>query len=151
MDEETYDSSIFKSLYHLRWGIEENYKRLKQWVEIENFSGKSALSVKQDFYAKILASNLTTLMEIQAQEIVDKRTRYLKRNYQINYAQALSKMKHRIVLLITSQTGKAAALIKQSILYISKTIEAVKPDRSYPRRLKNIKNNIHFPAYKCSL
>ena len=80
-------------------------------------------------------------MEIQAQEIVDKRTRYLKRNYQINYAQALSKMKDRIVLLITSQTGKVEALIKQSILYISKTIEAVKPEKSYPRMLKNIKNN----------
>mgnify|MGYP000175641097 CR=1 FL=1 len=73
MDKEAYDCSIFKGLYHLRWGIEENYKRLKQWVEIENFSGKSALSVKQDFYAKIVAANLTTLMEIQAQEIVDKK------------------------------------------------------------------------------
>ena len=151
MDKEVYDDSIFKSLYHLRWGIEENYKRLKQWVEIENFSGKSALSIKQDFYAKIVASNLTTLLEIQAQEIVDKRTRYLRRNYQINYAQALSKMKHRIVLLITSQTDKVTALIKQSIEYLSKTIETVRTGRSYPRRLKNIKNNIHFPAYKCSL
>jgi len=62
MDSDKYDAGLFKSLYHLRWGIEENYKRLKQWVEIENFSGKSALSVQQDFYAKIVASNLTALM-----------------------------------------------------------------------------------------
>jgi hypothetical protein len=62
MDPVEYEASLFKALYHLRWGIEENYKRLKQWVEIENFSGKSALSVKQDFYAKIIASNLTSLM-----------------------------------------------------------------------------------------
>jgi len=46
----------------LRWGIEENYKRLKQWLEIENFSGKSVLTIKQDFYAKIVAENLTTLV-----------------------------------------------------------------------------------------
>jgi len=31
---------------------------LKQWVEIENFSGKSVLSIKQDFHAEILAMNL---------------------------------------------------------------------------------------------
>ena len=74
MDEETYPSTVFKPLYHLRWGVEENYKRLKQWVEIENFSGKSALSIKQDFYAKIVASNLSALLEIKAQEIVDVRT-----------------------------------------------------------------------------
>ncbi len=151
MDEDTYDCSIFKSLYHLRWGIEENYKRLKQWVEIENFSGKSALSVKQDFYAKIVASNLTTLMEIQAQEMVDKKTRYLKRNYQINYAQALSKMKHRIISLIINKSGDIVTLIKQTVEYLSRTIEAVRDGRSYPRRLKNIKNDIHFPAYKSSL
>ena len=120
MDEEAYDSSVFKSLYHLRWGIEENYKRLKQWVEIENFSGKSALSVKQDFYAKIVASNLTTFMEIPAQQIVDERTRYLKRSYQINYAQALSKMKHRIISLIINKTDDVVALIKQTVEYISK-------------------------------
>jgi len=151
MDQELYDYSIFKSLYHLRWGIEENYKRLKQWVEIENFSGKSALSVKQDFYAKIVASNLTTLMEIQAQELVDKRTRYLKRRYQINYAQALSKMKHRIVSLIINKSGDVVALIKQTVEYLSRTIEAVRGGRSYPRKLKGIKNDIHFPAYKSSL
>ena len=29
MDTELYEASLFKSLYHLRWGIEENYKRLK--------------------------------------------------------------------------------------------------------------------------
>lgn len=150
-DQEVYDCSIFKSLYHLRWGIEENYKRLKQWAEIENFSGKSTLSVKQDFYAKIVASNLTTLMEIQAQEIVDKRTRYLKRNYQINYAQALSKMKHRIISLIINKSGDIVTLIKHTAGYISRTIEAVREGRSYPRRLKNIKNDIHFPAYKSSL
>jgi hypothetical protein len=151
VDEETYDHSIFKSLYHLRWGVEENYKRLKQWVEIENFSGKSALSVKQDFYAKIVASNLAALMEIEAQEIVDKRTRYLKRNYQINYAQALSKMKHRLVSLIIINSDDIIALIKQTSEYISKTTEAVREGRSNPRNLKNIKNDIHFSQYKSPL
>ncbi|NOR69536.1 MAG: hypothetical protein GQ532_07550 [Methylomarinum sp.] len=56
-------------------GIEENCKRLKQWVEIENFSGKSALSVKQDFYAKVLTTNLVSMTANAAQEQVDKATR----------------------------------------------------------------------------
>ena len=68
LDTNKYRVGLFKSLYYLRWGIEENYKRLKQWVEVENFSGKSALSVKQDFYAKIVAMNLTALMAMAAQK-----------------------------------------------------------------------------------
>ncbi len=54
MDEEAFPASEFKALYPLRWGAEENYKRIKQWVEIENFSDKSVLSVIQDFYANVL-------------------------------------------------------------------------------------------------
>jgi hypothetical protein len=46
MDCEAHEVDLFKELYYLRWGIEENYKRLKHWVEIENFSGKSVLSIQ---------------------------------------------------------------------------------------------------------
>ncbi len=151
MDDTTYDASVFKSLYHLRWGIEESYKRLKQWVEIENFSGKSTLSVQQDFYAKIVASNLTALMAIHAQEIADKKNASSKCTYKVNYAQALSKMKHRMVVIFISKVGEMKSMIKQTTEYISKTVEAVRGGRRYPRKLKNIKNDIHFPAYKSSL
>lgn len=151
MDTVKYDVSIFKGLYHLRWGIEENYKRLKQWVEIENFSGKSALSVLQDFYAKICAANLTALMAMAAQKITKKVTKNLKLKYQINFAQALSKMKHRIIQLTLQSNNDCLLLIHRTIRYISKTIEAVRDGRSNPRRLKNIKNDIHFTAYKSAL
>ena len=134
VDATAYDCSIFKSLYHLRWGVEENYKRLKQWVEVENFSGKSALSVQQDFYAKILAMNLTALMAMAAQKTASKRTEHCRRIYQINFSQALSKMKHRMVRLILHSSQGIAPFIRRTIHYISKTIEAVRGGRSAPRR-----------------
>ena len=151
IDSDKYDVGVFKSLYHLRWGIEENYKRLKQWVEIENFSGKSALSVQQDFYAKIVAANLTSLMANASQKKVKKNTAELKLKYNINFAQALSKMKHRIVQLILNHKLDVGSLIDRTIEYISRTIESVRPGSTAPRKLKNIKNDIHFPAYKSAL
>ncbi len=151
MDADKYNASVFKSLYHLRWGIEENYKRLKQWLEIENFSGKSVLSVQQDFYAKIVASNLTALMAMAAQKTITEKTKHLKLKYQVNFAQALSKMKHKMVYLILHAHNDIKQLIQQTIRYVCHTVEAVRKGRSTPRRLKNIKNDIHFPAYKSSL
>jgi hypothetical protein len=151
MDPVEYEASLFKTLYHLRWGIEENYKRLKQWVEIENFSGKSALSVKQDFYAKIIASNLTSLMALAAQKEVDKKTQKLQLTYQVNFAQALSKMKNQLVIFILNVSEGILVDIHRTIHYIAETVEAVREGRSAPRKLKNIKNDIHFPAYKSSL
>jgi hypothetical protein len=151
MDTIEYNAKRFKALYHLRWGIEENYKRLKQWTEIENFSGKSTLSVKQDFYAKIMAANLTALMAMATQKVITDNTKHRKLDYQINFAQALSKMKHRIVVMILRAQDDIECLVKRTIDYLSKTHESVRCGRSAPRRLKNIKNDIHFPAYKSAL
>jgi len=151
MDTEMVKARDFKSLFHQRWGIEENFKRLKQWTEIENFSGKSALSVEQDFYAKIVTVNLTALTAMAAQKKVRVNTRSLKCHYQLNFAQALSKMKHTVVKLILNVHDYFSLNIKRVVHYLSQTIEAVRPGRSVPRRLKHYKNDIHFPAYKSSL
>jgi hypothetical protein len=52
LDTQCHPHELFTDLYHLRWPVEEDYKRMKQWIEIENFSGKSVLSVYQDFMLK---------------------------------------------------------------------------------------------------
>jgi len=75
----------------------------------------------------------------------------LKIKYQVNLAQALSKMKHQLVILILDAHKGILQLIRRIIDYISVTIEAVRKGRSAPRTLKNIKNDIHFTAYKNSL
>ena len=151
MDKELVKAQGFKSLFHQRWGIEENYKRLKQWAEIENFSGKSALSIEQDFYAKIVTANLTSLTVMAAQKETALNKRHLQCRYQINFAQALSKMKHTVVKLILNVHDYFSLNIKKVIHYLSQTIEAIRPGRSVPRRIKHFKNDIHFPAYKSSL
>jgi len=111
---------------------------------------KSALAVQQDFYAKIVATNLTALMAMAAQKTITAKTKHLKLQYQINFAQALSKMKHRIVRLVL-HAHDDILLLERTIHYVSKTIEAVREGRSTPRRLKNTKNGIHFSAYKSAL
>lgn len=151
LDVTTLGAKHFKSLYHQRWGIEEHYKRLKQWVEIENFSGKSALSVQQDFHAKILAMNITALMAMAAQRTNASKSQHHRLHYAINFAQALSKMKHRIVRFIQHAHCDISAFIMRTIHYMSKTVEAVRRGRSAPRRLKNAKNDIHYAAYKSTL
>jgi nitrogen fixation protein FixH len=70
------------------------------WVELENFTGKSVLSVKQDFYARVLSSNLVAMMSNAAQRLIDRNTKGRRQPYQVNVAQAISKMKNTLVKLI---------------------------------------------------
>ena len=150
MDETTYEVEQFKALYHFRWGTEENYKRLKQWVEIENFSGKSALSVKQDFHSKIFTANLTALMALAAQKRVHTNTKNCRNHYKINFAQALSKMKHTVVSLILHCAEGASELIQEIINYIALTIEPVRKGRSYKRKSSK-QDRRYFICYKRAL
>jgi len=153
-DEQNFPAECFKSLYHLRWGIEENYKRLKQWLEIENFSGKSALSVQQDFYAKILASNLTQILCSEAQKGLNKKTKNNKLSYQVNFAQSLSKVKNRLVELIY-QAHSAFKINAQKIADLIESMSlspsAVRKNRSFSRQVKKKKNNFFYQPYKSSL
>ncbi len=153
MDKECYPANKFKGLYHLRWGVEENFKRLKQWVEIENFSGKSALSVKQDFHAKILATNLTFVVVNASQKILNKAVKKRKHRYQINYSQALSKMKNTLIkwLHLSCSPDKLLKKITELVRYIALTSEAVRLGRSFKRPEFRIKNRKHYYAYSRAL
>ncbi len=45
-------------LYLKRWGIETAYDTLKSKFQLENFSGKTVVSVYQDFYAAVYLAGL---------------------------------------------------------------------------------------------
>ncbi len=92
-----YPVQAFKALYHTRWHIEEGYKRQKSWLEIENFTGKSVLSVQHDDHARILSLNLTAIAVFAAQRHCDRTLPQRQYRYQINFAQALSTKKDTIV------------------------------------------------------
>lgn len=52
------DGYEIADLYRDRWKIEVNYDRLKNKMEIENYSGKLEQTIKQDFYSRIYIFNL---------------------------------------------------------------------------------------------
>lgn len=134
LESERIPAEAFGELYHLRWGVEEDYKKIKQRMELEQFSGYSVLAIQQDFYAKILSKNLTSLLVSAAQEQVDEQTekRQRKRDYKVNFTRALSRMKHHIVrLFLWPEPGKQ---LERLIRLMASSYEAIRPGRSFERR-----------------
>jgi hypothetical protein len=148
LDNEHYPASEFKELYHLRWGVEENYKRLKKWIEIESFTGKSALSVKQDFYSRVLSSNLISILVNDAQHLVDEQTSDRKLRYQVKFSQAISKAKNTIVELIVIFKSRLKERLIQLIGHIGCTYEPVRNNRSYPRIKRRPNSHAFYMNYK---
>lgn len=55
--------SLLYNLYFERWNIETKYRELKDWWELEEFTGTSCNSVEQELYINLLFSNIVALVK----------------------------------------------------------------------------------------
>ena len=132
---------------YLQWYIEEDYKTMKCHMELENFSGKSALSVYQDFHAKVFAKNLVWMMAFSVQNCLDEDTSVKQYRYQINFTQAFSKSKGVMALLFHDTVRRIRRLIADLQYIFQRTVEPVRPGRKFPRNHK-AKPRRYFIQYK---
>ncbi len=147
IDSKLYPTEIFHDLYHKRWPIEEDYKTIKCRMELENFSGKSPLSVYQDFHAKVFIKNLVSVLSFPVKNSLDNYSSSKKYQYQINFTQALSKSKGVIPLLFHETGKKVSRLIAELQYVFQRTIEPIRPGRKYPRNHK-VMSRKFFLQYK---
>lgn len=113
LDDKKYGESVFEQLYALRWGIEGKYNHLKNHVEIENFSGKSSVAVKQDFFANVLIENLRSLIAREAQIEVDEAKRKAEHQYKVNRNLSLGFLKDELVRILLSNDPECIEKIKK--------------------------------------
>ena len=119
-----------KQLYFFRWGIEENYKKLKHRVCIENFSGKSVESVYQDYYAKLFIINLTSVLIQPVDKVLEEAPKE-KHIHKVNYTAALSKMKFvPVKLFIKNKVRSVIATLHQ---WFITTTEPIRRGRKFKR------------------
>ena len=142
LNEEVYPTEVFNNLYFLRWGIETNYDRLKNKIEIENFTGLSILSVLQDCYANIFLLNLQSLIAREVQSEIDENKIDSKHKYKVNRNLSLGFMKDKVVDILTSNSPKYLEELKN--LFKIEPIP-IRKGRKFPRNLlhSNRKYNIN--------
>jgi hypothetical protein len=137
-DTEKYKYEDFGELYHYRWNIEEGYKLFKSRVEVENFSGKTAKAVKQDFFAKVFMMTLCAVLAFPVEEKVrkesckKKKKKKIKHEQKINRTSALSMVRDICVGLFINKTIDAAITAFDNLMI--KTKEIVRPNRKVPRK-----------------
>jgi hypothetical protein len=132
---EKYPYEDFCELYHYRWNEEEGYKLFKCRVEVEDFSGKTAIAVKQDFYAKIFLMTLAAAYAFPIEEKVreeykaDKERKY---DQKINRTNALSMTRNILIgVFLRKQFQKAIEAFDDNV---SKTREIIRPGRCVERK-----------------
>lgn len=121
-----------KELYHLRWGVEEGYKVLKQVVQVEYFTGKTVQAIKQDFFARVFMVNMASMIASQGlEEKIQEKNKRNKHKVKPNKTQALAKTKDFLLDIFYSLNSQN--LLKQLLKLLEKCFEIVRPNRSFPR------------------
>ena len=72
---EEFTTEDLKELYSKRWTVETGFDRLKNLVEIEDFSGIRRRIIEQDFYAHIFVYNLAITIKNHAENKITRTPR----------------------------------------------------------------------------
>jgi len=104
------------------------------------------LALKQDILAKVLTLNLTAILASLAQWMTKRLYQQRRHDYQVNFANALSKMKDNIVRLLG--LDPPPELLPQLVCAMASEVEAIRPDRSFPRNIKSSKPKRFHGNYK---
>jgi len=135
--DESFSVSDFKKLYFKRWGIEVKYNEIKNKLQIENFTGKTVISIEQDFYATIYLSNMVSLAKKDANEAIEEKykNKSLKYEYKVNTNVLIGKLKdYLIVMLITKNPWKRNKILKYIQQEIQRNVIPIRPDRRFERK-----------------
>lgn len=120
-------------LYFQRWGIETTYDILKSKLQLENFSGKTEVSVYQDFYATVYLAGFASACAGDA----DKRIAELDEKKQLKYRRKSSQNRTIAKLrgcfwhiLLEPNDALRAQLLNRLCQDIAARPESIRPGRT---------------------
>lgn len=135
----------FADLYHMRWGIEEEYKNLKRRLHLEAFTGKTENTVRQDFWASLLADNMLGIIESEMNDEIQeirkgKGNRY---EYEANRSALVGHFRsYYYKILSEPDPGMREEMMRHMMEMARRLVIPIKPGRSNPRT-RRISNHHH--------
>lgn len=129
-------TKAFKTIYFKRWPVETKYGSVKLKFEVENFSGRTEIAIRQDFFITLTLANIASVAMNEAQPIIDieQEEKENKYDYQINVNQVVGTLKDRFICaLLETRPRIRAARVTRIMLLIRRDLVPIRPDRKVPR------------------
>ena len=141
MDNDIYPAGEFKKIYHMRRGAEGFYKILKSRLNLENFTGKTAEPVCQDFYAAVYLSGLESILTLYADEaLAEKETLHPQ---QVNHAVSFNAIKNKAFDLLASDLDSEILIARLETLFLMNPT-VIRQDRNPPRKKRSARHRLNY-------
>lgn len=151
LDESQLPLSQAAQVYFKRWAIETAFDTLKSKLQLENFSGKTEVSVCQDFYATIYIAGFALICAADATKIIEDvdREKDLKYARKANMNRSIAKLRDRFLLIILEDNPDLRqAMLDRLCRDIAARPEQIRPNRSPVRKTPR---SMRFPMAKKSV
>jgi hypothetical protein len=145
LDTQTFQTDEFKAIYHMRWGVEGFYKILKSCLTLQNFTGKTADAVYQDFYAAVYLSGLETILTCDVNaSLAEKDTQHPQ---QVNHVVAFNAIKNKVFELLASDLDSQKLIISLESLFKTSTT-VCRQERKVSRKKSSARQRLNHVKHK---
>lgn len=143
LDKTAISTQEFKDLYFNRWNIETYYDIMKNRLSLENFSGTTVLSIKQDFYATMFISNLESVLSHGLDEELKNEKENKRRKYtqKVNKSVSFNTIKNYAFDLFFLPDKDIAKTLEKIHKQLRTNLIAIRPNRHYSRPDSNESKN----------
>ena len=140
-DQKAFPTEEFKHLYYLRWGIETFYGILKTRLNLENFTGKTAESVYQDFYASVYLTGLESILTADSDDkLAEKPTQHKQ---QVNRAVSFNAIKNHALDILYGDDEIDSTLKKLERLFLTNPT-CIRESRKVPRKKRSARHLLNY-------
>jgi len=143
LDSEQYTTQMLKELYNLRWGIECFYGVIKERLKVDNFTGKTVIGVKQDFYATIFLIGLKSILTQQAEIQLFNKSRQNQHRQTVNNMVSFNTIKNFVIELFY-HCSPLDKLMKILNSWFIKDPTYVKRERDIPRKKSSASVSLNY-------
>jgi len=129
----------FPALYAMRWSVETLYHKLKREVCVEKFSGKTANSIRQDFWTSMVLLIMVAVFQKEADEAVHERQKSLpvKHFNRARTSDLIISLRDRFIFASLCGNRILADSAMDGIFKeLSRAVSPVRPHRHFPRSPK---------------
>lgn len=135
LDENILKTQDFKELYFKRWGIETYYEIMKNRLSLENFTGTSALAIKQDFYATMFISNMEAVISYELnEELENDSNKSNKYEQKVNKSVSFNTIKNYAFELLYFPDKDIDEVLDKIYQQLRTNKIAIRHDRKYDRQ-----------------
>ena len=148
LDEPEYQTVEFKSLYALRWGEEAGYGLLKTRLNLANFTGKTAESVYQDFYATVYLTGLESILTTPCDAFLANQP--TRQPQQVNRAVSFQALKDYALEILYREDDTDFIIKRLEVLFLTNPI-SIRKNRQVPRKKRSARQLLHYVKRRCKI